>query len=63
MATHVVFQTPKPVTPDTTFCDLPPALAELLEQVALTTSYPTGAVLFAEAQSPRGVFVVRRGRV
>jgi CRP-like cAMP-binding protein len=30
---------------------------------ALTTTYPTGAVLFAEGQAPRGVFIVRRGRV
>jgi CRP/FNR family transcriptional regulator len=50
-------------TPDKTFCDLPPAVAEALEQAALTTSYPTGAVLFAEAQSPRGIYIVRRGRV
>ncbi len=44
-------------------CDLPPAVASALEQDALTTSYPTGAVLFAEGQAPRGVFIVRRGRV
>jgi len=48
---------------DKTFCDLPPAIAAILEQEALTTTYPTGAVLFAEAQAPRGVFIVRRGRV
>jgi CRP/FNR family cyclic AMP-dependent transcriptional regulator len=48
---------------DKTFCDLSPAVAEALEQEALTTSYPTGAVLFAEGQAPRGVFIVRRGRV
>ena len=48
---------------DKTFCDLPPAVAEALEQEAITTSYPTGAVLFAEGQSPRGVFIVRRGHV
>jgi len=44
-------------------CNLPPAVAEILEQNALTTTYPTGAVLFAESQAPKGVFVVRRGRV
>ena len=48
---------------DKSFCDLPPAVAEALEQAALTTSYPTGAVLFVEGQAPRGVFIVRRGRV
>ena len=38
-------------------------LANAIEQEALTTTYPTGAVLFAEGQAPRGVFIVRRGRV
>ena len=51
--------------PDLTaaFCDLPAAVASAVEQEALTTTYPTGAVLFAEGQAPRGVFIVRRGRV
>jgi CRP/FNR family transcriptional regulator len=43
--------------------DLPPAVLSALEQEAITTTYPTGAVLFAEGQAPRGVFIVRRGRV
>jgi CRP/FNR family cyclic AMP-dependent transcriptional regulator len=43
--------------------DLSPVIAAALEQEAITTTYPTGAVLFAEGQSPRGVFIVRRGRV
>ena len=51
----------KPV--DKTFGDLPAAAIEAVEQAAVTTSYPTGAVLFAEGQSPRGVYIVRRGRV
>ena len=63
MATHVVNNAQRMAPVDKTFCDLPPAVAEAVEQAALTTSYPTGAVLFAEAQSPRGVFIVRRGRV
>jgi len=63
MATHVVNNAQKLAPVDRTFCDLPPAVAEAVEQAALTTSYPTGAVLFAEAQAPRGVFIVRRGRV
>ncbi len=41
----------------------PPAVADAMEQAALTTTYPSGAVLFAESQMPKGVFVVRRGRV
>jgi CRP/FNR family cyclic AMP-dependent transcriptional regulator len=43
--------------------DLPPVVADALEQEAVTTTYPTGAVLFAEGQAPRGIFIVRRGRV
>ena len=63
MATQVVNAVQKLIPVDKTFCDLPPAIADAVEQAALTTSYPTGAVLFAEAQAPRGVFIVRRGRV
>ncbi len=48
---------------DKTFSDLPPAVAEALEQEAVTTTYPTGAVLFAEGQAARGVFIVRKGQV
>jgi len=62
MATHIVNNAQK-LTADKTFSDLPPAVAEALEQEAVTTTYPTGAVLFAEGQTPRGVFIVRRGRV
>ena len=63
MATQVVNAVQKLIPVDKTFCDLPPAIADAVEQAALTTSYPTGAVLFAEAQAPRGVVIVRRGRV
>jgi len=63
MAAHIVNHPQKPVLIDNTFGDLPLAAVEALEQAALTTTYPTGAVLFAEAQAPRGVFIVRRGRV
>jgi CRP/FNR family transcriptional regulator len=63
MATHVVNEAQKLATADKTFCDLPTTVADALEQEALTTTYPTGAVLFAEGQAPRGVFIVRRGRV
>lgn len=62
MATHVVNH-PQKLTVDKTFSDLPPHIAEAIEQASLTTTYPTGAMLFAESQSPRGVFIVRRGRV
>jgi CRP/FNR family transcriptional regulator, cyclic AMP receptor protein len=63
MATQVLSNPQRLAPPDKTFGEMPPAVVDALEQVALTTSYPTGAVLFAEAQAPRGVFIVRRGRV
>src|SRR6202790_2406852 len=63
MATYVVNQVQKLTPTDRTFNDLNPAIAEILEHEALTTTYPTGAVLFAEGQAARGVFIVRRGRV
>lgn len=43
--------------------NLSAAVSEAVEQAALTTTYPTGAVLFAEGQSQWGVFIVRHGRV
>ena len=43
--------------------ELSPAVARDVEAVTLTNTYPAGAVLFAEADTPRGVFVVVRGRV
>jgi CRP/FNR family transcriptional regulator, cyclic AMP receptor protein len=63
MATHIVSNFQKVASADKTFCDLPPAVAETLERDAITTTYPTGAVLFAEGQAARAVFIVRRGRV
>jgi CRP/FNR family cyclic AMP-dependent transcriptional regulator len=63
MATQTLNHTQKLGSADKTFGDLSPAVVDALEQEAITTSYPTGAVLFAEGQSPRGVFIVRRGRV
>jgi len=63
MATQVVTHTQKITPIDKTFSDFPAVVADALEHDAITTSYPTGAVLFAEGQAPRGVFIVRRGRV
>src|SRR5579859_6781381 len=62
MATHIV-NAQKITSADKSFCELPPVVAEALEQQGLTMTYPSGAVLFAEGQAPRGVFIVRRGRV
>jgi CRP/FNR family transcriptional regulator, cyclic AMP receptor protein len=45
------------------FGELPPAVVRDLEAVTLTNTYPAGALLFAEADVPRGVFIVVRGRV
>ena len=63
MATHIINNAQKLGPAVKTFCDFPPAVADALEQEAITTAYPTGAVLFSEGQAPRGVFIVRRGRV
>ena len=63
MATHIVNNIQRNAVADKAFSDLPAAVASAIEQEALTTTYPTGAVLFAEGQAPRGVFIVRRGRV
>src|ERR1700690_1727490 len=63
MATQVLNHPQKLAPADKALCDFPPVVADALEQEAITTSYPTGAVLFAEGQAPRGVFIVRRGRV
>jgi CRP/FNR family transcriptional regulator, cyclic AMP receptor protein len=68
MATHIIINTQKINTrklavAGKAFCDLPPAVATALEEEAVTTTYPAGAVLFAEGEVPRGVFIVRRGRV
>jgi CRP/FNR family transcriptional regulator, cyclic AMP receptor protein len=63
MATHIVNRAQKVALAEKTLCDLPPAIANTLEQETITTTYPTGAVLFAEGQTPRGVFILRRGRV
>jgi len=63
MATQIVNPSQQFVLAHTTFGDLSDAVADSLEQAAVTTTYPTRTVLFAEGQAPRGVFIVRRGRV
>ena len=45
------------------FDDMPPALIQELGALEFTTSYPSDATLFVEGQTPRGLFVVLRGRV
>jgi hypothetical protein len=45
MAAHIINHTEKPVPVVKSFCDFPASLANALEQEAITTTYPTGAVL------------------
>lgn len=59
MAAHIIDQKHA----DKSLGNLSAAAVDALEQAALTTTYPTGAVLFAESQAPRGIFIVRRGHV
>ena len=44
-------------------CDLPPDALKSFESIKYATAYPKGAVLFVEGQSPRGIFVLCKGRV
>jgi CRP/FNR family transcriptional regulator, cyclic AMP receptor protein len=45
------------------FCDLPSSALQAFENIKYATAYPKGAVLFVEGQSPRGIFVLCKGRV
>lgn len=45
------------------FCDLPAGALHSFETIKYATAYPKGAVLFVEGQSPRGIFVLCKGRV
>jgi CRP/FNR family transcriptional regulator len=45
------------------FCNLDAPALKIFDQLAFTNVYPQGAVLFAEAQAVRGVFLVCRGSV
>ena len=48
---------------DRLFCNLPPAAVQKLAAITSAATYPRGATLFVEGQSPRGVFVLCSGRV
>jgi CRP/FNR family transcriptional regulator, cyclic AMP receptor protein len=63
MATQPMRTPHSTTTGPTVFGDLPPAVARPLETVTLTNHYPTGAVLFAEGQTARGIYIVQRGRL
>ena len=45
------------------FGDLSPAVLRDLETVVMTNSYPSGAILFGEAEPARGMYLVGRGRI
>lgn len=45
------------------FCALPQPALEAFERLKFTAAYPAGAVLFVEGQTPRGVYLLCRGRV
>lgn len=45
------------------FSDLPPAALHSLDSITYLTAYAKGAVLFAEGQVPRGIFLLCKGRV
>jgi CRP/FNR family cyclic AMP-dependent transcriptional regulator len=45
------------------FCQLPTTALKDFDAVESSSSYPKGAVLFLEKQSPRGVYVLCEGRV
>src|SRR5271156_4404919 len=48
---------------DRLFCNLPPAAVQRLAAITSASSYPKGATLFVEGQTPRGVFILCNGRV
>jgi CRP/FNR family transcriptional regulator len=48
---------------DSFFCSLPKAALEAFDKIKYTTAYPAGAVLFVEGQSPRGIYLLCKGRV
>ena len=48
---------------DRLFCNLPPPVLQGLAAITSPSSYPKGATLFVEGQSPRGVFILCSGRV
>lgn len=48
---------------DRPFCDLSEEAVQELDAIKFTSVYPKGAVLFAEGEPARGVFIICSGRV
>lgn len=47
---------------DQFFCNLEGPALEAFDRITFTSVYPAGSLLFTEGQSPRGVFMICRGR-
>jgi len=45
------------------FGELSPTLVRDLESLTMTNTYPTGAILFGEAETSRGIYMIIRGKV
>jgi CRP/FNR family transcriptional regulator, cyclic AMP receptor protein len=45
------------------FCNLPAAAVQKLSTITSPSTYPKGATLFVEGQTPRGVFILCNGKV
>src|ERR1051326_4951790 len=45
------------------FCQLPPKTLEAFEKIKFPSSLPRNSILFVEGQSPRGIYVLCKGRV
>ncbi|MGH9680911.1 MAG: Crp/Fnr family transcriptional regulator [Candidatus Acidiferrales bacterium] len=48
---------------DRLFCNLSPPAVRRLSEITSGSSYPKGATLFVEGQTPRGVYIICTGRV
>lgn len=51
-----------PLRSEALFCELPDDVLRDFETIKYVSSYPKGAVLFVEGQSPRGIFLLCNGR-
>jgi CRP/FNR family transcriptional regulator, cyclic AMP receptor protein len=52
-----------PIRTDGYFCQMSPDTLAHFQKMKFTSLYPSGSVLFAEGQVPRGVYMLCKGRV
>ena len=52
-----------PLLKDRVFCNLSKDALAGLDAISSSATYPKGSLLFVEGQEPRGVFILRGGRV